>query len=122
MTETVIECQETTVTVIPEMTVTEIQPNSYELVVTPVGATGPASTVPGPAGPTGPAGPAGGTDTFIQNLPASQWTITHSLAYRPNVSIVDSGGTRIFSELQYVDATTILATFTAPFSGVAYLS
>lgn len=121
-TTTIVECNETTVTLVPQVTVTSVEPNYYEVEVNPVGARGPASTVQGPPGPTGPPGPAGGTATWIQNSPDTQWIITHNLGFRPNVTIVDSGGTRVFSGLQYVDATTILATFTIPFSGVAYLS
>jgi hypothetical protein len=123
VTETVeIVCEEQTVILQQDIQIVEIAPEYFEVVVSAVGARGQT----GPAGPEsttpGPPGPAGGTATFIQNIPSSLWVITHGLGYRPNITIVDSGGSRVFSDLQYVDATTILATFSSPFSGVAYLS
>lgn len=120
--EVVIENPVTTLLLEQSVQISEISAENYEVVVSAIGERGPASNIPGPQGPTGPPGPAGGTGVFIQNSPAAQWIITHALGYRPNVSIVDSGGVVVEGRVQYVDATTILADFSTPFSGVAYLS
>lgn len=115
------------VVIAPEVTVVEIQPLEYEVTVTAVGAQGP----PGPEGPEGPEGPqgppgtggSGGTaEVFTQNSPQTTWNITHTLGYSPNVTIVDSGGNVVEGDIQYVDITTIVATFSSAFSGTAYLS
>lgn len=109
------------------VSIVEIEPQNYEVSISAVGERGPASTIAGPQGPPGPAGPpgsagSGASQVFIQNSPLSQWTITHTLGYYPAVTIVDSGGTRVHGDLQYLDVTTIRATFSSAFSGVAYLS
>lgn len=123
----VIEPVETVVEIESEITIVEIEPLYYEVDISAVGERGPANTTPGPTGPTGPQGPpgvagAGAASLFIQNTPVTQWTITHTLGFNPAVSIVNSGGVRVYGDIQYVDVTTILATFTSPFSGIAYLS
>jgi hypothetical protein len=101
----------------------------------PAGATGPAgavSTTPGPAGPAGPAsvtpgpaGPAGadgGSETFNQGVPSSLWQITHSLSFKPSVTVVDSAGHLVEGDVRYLSASAIEIEFAAGFSGTAYLS
>ncbi len=87
---------------------------------------------PGPKGPTGPTGPAGppgppgeGVDLHyrhIQSTPASSWTIAHNLGKRPSVSVVDSAGTNIVGDFEYVDDNNCTLTFSSSFSGEAYLN
>ena len=60
--------------------------------------------------------------THEQAVPATVWTIVHPLGYQPSVSVVDTLGRRVFGDIEYVNATTITATFSAAFSGKAYLS
>lgn len=87
---------------------------------------------PGPAGPPGldglegPQGPSGSeliiNYTHTQGSPDTTWTIIHDLSYKPAVTIVDSAGTVVLGDIEYVGANTVLATFSAPFGGTAYLS
>lgn len=60
--------------------------------------------------------------THIQNTAAATWTITHPLNKRASVTIVDSAGTEVEGDIQYVSDSTIIANFTAAFSGKAYLN
>jgi hypothetical protein len=127
MSEPTVEivCDDQNILLQQDVSVVEISPEYYEVTVSAVGERGPASTVPGPPGPQGPSGPpgvTGGAQAFIQNTAQSTWTITHALSYNPNISIVDSGGTQVEGRVQYLDATTILATFSSAISGIAYLS
>ena len=91
----------------------------------PPGAQGPA----GPMGPQGPPGTGGGGETgtlayrHVQGVPATVWTITHDLAFRPNVAVVDSVAQQIFpGSVEYLTETTIRLTFSSAVGGEAYLS
>lgn len=68
----------------------------------------------------------GGAPSYIFNQvsPASTWTIDHTLAYRPAVTIVDSAGYEQHGNVQYPPAnpTRIIVNFSAPFAGSALLS
>jgi hypothetical protein len=57
-----------------------------------------------------------------QASPSSVWNITHSLGGRPSVMVVDSAGTVVIGEISYNSNTSITISFTAPFSGYAYLT
>jgi hypothetical protein len=59
---------------------------------------------------------------YLQSLPSDTWNITHSLSGKPSVTIVDSAGTIIIGDVQYLSNTQIQVSFTAPFSGSAYLT
>lgn len=86
--------------------------------------------VQGDTGATGPMGPPGadgadgadGAYTFIQAAPLDTWDITHPLPFYPNVSVVDSSGSLVEGDLVYLSATALRVTFSAAFSGQAYLS
>lgn len=74
----------------------------------------------------GEGGTGGGGDqlvsfTFQQPTPSAQWVINHPLAYFPAVTIVDSTGTQVEADVSY-GAGQVVATFSAAFSGLAYLS
>ena len=58
----------------------------------------------------------------VQSTPASTWTITHPLDFRPNVTVIDSANEVVEGEITYLSADTILIEFSAGFSGTAYLS
>lgn len=62
------------------------------------------------------------TETFIQSSPASIWVITHSLPFQPAVTIIDSAGTRIETEIVYDSPTQIRSIASAAFAGRAELS
>lgn len=57
-----------------------------------------------------------------QTSPLSAWTITHNLGKYPAVSAVDSAGNEVVGELQYINLNQVILTFSAPFSGEAYLN
>jgi hypothetical protein len=59
---------------------------------------------------------------FDQGVPASVWTITHNMGKFPAVSVVDSGGTIVEGQVDYVDNNNLTIKFTASFSGKAYLN
>ena len=45
---------------------------------------------------------------------------THGLGKRPSVTVVDSAGTAVIGEIEYLDDNTVRLTFCAAFSGTAY--
>ena len=60
--------------------------------------------------------------SFIQSTPATEWVIIHTLPFNPSVTIIDSAGTRIETEIVYDSPTQIRSISTAAFSGRAELS
>lgn len=61
---------------------------------------------------------------YVHNQPTSSstWIINHPLHGKPSVTIVDSAGTAVFGEVQYISDTQVRVFFTVPFSGFAYLT
>jgi hypothetical protein len=57
-----------------------------------------------------------------QGIASSEWVITHSLGGYPSVTIVDTSKTHVYGEVQYDSTTQITLSFSAPFSGYAYLT
>jgi hypothetical protein len=57
-----------------------------------------------------------------QSSASSTWNITHELGGRPSVTIVDSAGTVVVGDVVYNSNTSITVSFSAPFSGFAYLT
>lgn len=76
----------------------------------------------GPTGPAGPAGPPGGTYVHNQGVVASTWVVTHNLGAYPNVTVEDSAGTTVEGEIVHNTVNQLTLTFSAAFSGIAYLS
>lgn len=92
----------------------------------------------GPAGPKGDKGdqgdqgiqgiqgpPGAGGDLhypYNQGVAASVWTITHNLGKRPSVIVIDSSGDEVEGDIDYIDQNSLQLTFSAPFSGTAYLN
>ena len=60
--------------------------------------------------------------THLQNTASSEWNITHTLGGKPVVTVVDSAGTVVIGEVQYINNTEVKVTFSSPFSGTAYLT
>jgi len=60
--------------------------------------------------------------TFVQNAPATAWTINHNLNAYPSITVIDSAGTLVEGSYQYTSANQIVLTFAMPFSGTAYLN
>lgn len=63
-------------------------------------------------------------DTFVypQLTPSSVWIINHELGNFPSVTVLDSAGNTVFGEITYTDANTVTLTFSAAFTGTAYLN
>lgn len=59
---------------------------------------------------------------FTQASPASTWSITHPLGGFPSVTIVDSSGSVVVGDVSYNSNTSVVVSFSAPFSGNAYLT
>lgn len=103
-------------------------PQREVITVKSPGATGPQGEQggPGPQGQQGDPGPTGeGTDAnyvYPQIAPSMVWTITHNLGKYPSVMIVDSGGTTVLGDIEYLSINQIRITFTTAFSGSAYLN
>ena len=57
-----------------------------------------------------------------QGTASTEWVITHTLGGRPSVTVVDSAGTVVIGEVQYDSNTQVTVSFTAAFSGYAYLT
>jgi len=68
--------------------------------------------------------PASGDLSYTHNqvVASNIWTIIHSLAKYPSVSVVDSAGTYIVGDIEYTDINTVTVTFTGSFSGKAFLN
>lgn len=58
----------------------------------------------------------------VQAAPDNIWTIRHRLGFYPNVTVVDSSGAIAEGEIEYQSKNQLRITFSAPFSGDAYLS
>lgn len=102
-----------------------------EVQVILAGNTGPRG-LQGDVGPTGPQGIKGdkgdpGSDNSFryvhdQGIPSSTWIVAHNLDGFPNVTVVDSAGTSVEGEVDYIDQNNIVLHFSAIFTGKAYLS
>lgn len=57
-----------------------------------------------------------------QNASTDVWEIRHGLDFHPNVTVLDSGGSTVEGELEYLSKNTLRVIFSAPISGDAYLS
>jgi len=57
-----------------------------------------------------------------QGTSSATWTINHNLDFYPNVTVLDSAGTIVEGEIAYPSRNQVVLTFTAAFSGKAYLS
>lgn len=112
----------------------------------PSGATGPvgqagATGAPGATGAEGvsayqlwlDAGNAGTIDDFLANFqsgiyrhvqmtPASVWNIHHTLGRYAAVTVVDSAGSMVEGDVAYVSTSEVTISFSAAFSGEAYLT
>lgn len=73
-------------------------------------------------GPPGPPGPTGGTGfTFNQMSALAVWTINHNLGRFPPVTIVNEEGDEVYGNVHYSSNNEVVVSFSAAFSGIAYL-
>lgn len=60
--------------------------------------------------------------THNQIASSSTWTINHNLNKYPSVTVVDSAGTVLIGDIQYINENTLIVSFSSDFSGKAYLN
>lgn len=60
--------------------------------------------------------------THDQGLASSVWVITHNLGKYPTVFVVDSAGDEVEGAITHVSTAQLTVTFSAAFSGSAYLN
>lgn len=60
--------------------------------------------------------------THTQNAVSNSWVINHNLGFKPNVTVQDSAGTTYEGEINHTSANSLTVSFSAAFSGKAYLS
>ena len=62
--------------------------------------------------------------SYVHNqiIASNIWTVIHSLNKYPSISVVDSAGTTIIGDADYVDSNTLTITFIGSFSGKAFLN
>lgn len=65
-----------------------------------------------------------GSSTYIhhQTVASGVWTIEHDLDRYPSVTVVDSAGSVVIGDVQYINRNEIILTFQGAFSGTAYLN
>ena len=65
-----------------------------------------------------------GDKTFVytQAVAATTWNVQHDLDKFPSVSIVNDDNTQVFGGVEYIDNNNLIITFTAAFSGKAYMN
>lgn len=102
--------------------------SSPKVVITNSGSTGPQGTI-GPTGPRGEKGEQGergsGGDLhfkFTQGSAASVWVIKHNLEKYPIPLVQDSANDEVEGDYEYPNNNEVILTFSAPFSGIAYLN
>ena len=59
---------------------------------------------------------------FTQATPSSTWTVTHNLGKFPSVSVVNSSKAIVYGNVNYINTNELTITFSAPFSGQAFLN
>lgn len=57
-----------------------------------------------------------------QGVASDTWVIPHNLGFHPNLTVQDSAGTIYEGEITYTNLNSLTVTFSAAFSGTAYLS
>jgi len=62
------------------------------------------------------------TEIFSQPIPSSTWTINHNMGKFPSVSVVNNNNILMYGDTSYQDKNNLTITFSAGFSGKAYLN
>ncbi len=56
----------------------------------------------------------------VQSLASIEWTVNHNLNKFPSITVVDSAGTVVEGDVEYIDPDNSIIRFSASFSGRAY--
>ena len=59
---------------------------------------------------------------YNQIIPSDTWSINHNLKKLPNVTVIDSAGSKCEGEIEYVDDNNLILHFSSEFSGKAILN
>ena len=59
---------------------------------------------------------------FTQGVPSAVWAIQHDLDKYPSVTVVSDSNSVMYGAVKYIDKNNITITFSAAFSGSAYLN
>lgn len=62
------------------------------------------------------------TFVFNQGVPASTWTINHTLDKFPSITVVSTANQVVIGDASYTSTTQVVITFAAGFAGKAYLN
>jgi hypothetical protein len=90
------------------------------ITLTTTGSSGPATLVGSTLNV--PDYSAASTYVYIQNTPATTWTIQHNLNRFPSVSVVNINNVLMYGLVTYVDLNNLIIEFSAGFSGKAYMN
>lgn len=60
--------------------------------------------------------------THTQVSASAVWNIVHNLGKYPSVTVIDSAGSKVEGDYDYVDVNTVQLTFSAAFAGTASLN
>lgn len=73
---------------------------------------------------TGVIASTGGDKNYVhdQSSASATWSVTHNLNKRPAVSVVDSAGTQVICDIQYVSDNEVTLTFDDSTAGKAYFN
>ena len=59
---------------------------------------------------------------YEQLTPTARWEIAHPLNKYPSVTIIDSAGSVVVGDIEYIDASNVIVYFQAAFTGKAFLN
>ena len=59
---------------------------------------------------------------FRQLTPSARWEVEHNLKKYPAVSIVDSAGTAVMGEIEYINENKVILVFQGAFAGRAFFN
>lgn len=62
------------------------------------------------------------TFVHIQSTPSARWEIRHNLNKKPSITVVDSAGSVIVGEYNFIDTNIVICSFSGAFSGECYLN
>lgn len=62
------------------------------------------------------------TFVFTQAVPADRWVIKHGLNKYPSVTVVDTAGSVVIGDVDYIDINNVVVSFNGIFAGKAYLN
>jgi len=106
------------------------QPNFVDIVIESVDAHGSIlqdkfyaiAVYPGFVNPDIDPGTGDKNFVFVQAVASASWNVVHNLDKFPSVSIVDDDNNQVYGSVVYNTVNDLTITFTAPFSGKAYIN